>query len=135
MILEENENVDLQDATITMLHELGISIHRLGYVYLSIAVPYYAIDNTQSLSKELYPCVAKRFDKFTKWYAVERSIRMVIMEAWERRDPTAWEQYFPRQKRVPTNKQFIAVLAEIIRKPLSHGGERGDCQKECMQHN
>lgn len=131
---EENTNIDLQDATITMLHELGISIHRLGYVYLSVAVPYYAADNTRSLSKELYPYVAKRLDKYTQWYAIERSIRMVIYEAWEHRDPSVWEQYFPRQKKVPTNKQFIAVLAEKIRNPLSHGGERGDYQEKCMLH-
>lgn len=119
MTLEENVNVDLQDDTITMLHELGVSIHRLGYVYLSIAVPCYAINNTLSLSKEIYPHVAKQLDKYTKWYAVERSIRMVILEAWKRRDPDVWELYFPGQKKVPSNKQFIAVLAEKIRNPLS----------------
>lgn len=118
MTLEENANVDLQEAIIMMLHELGISIHRLGYVYLSIAVPCYAADNTQSLSKELYPYVAKRLDKYTQWYAVERSMRMVILEAWGRRDPVVWERYFPRQKKVPSNKLFIAVLAEKIRTPL-----------------
>lgn len=125
MTLEENANIDLQEATIVMLHELGISIHRLGYVYLSIAVPYYATNNTQSLSKELYPYIANRLDKYTKWYAVERSIRMVVLEAWGRRDSVVWERYFPRQEKVPTNKQFVAVLAEKIRNPLSQRGERG----------
>lgn len=124
---EESINIDLRDTTITILHELGISIHRLGYVCLSIAVPHYATDNTQSLSKELYPYVAKRLGKYAKWYAVERSIRMVVLEAWERRDPVVWEQYFHRQKKVPTNKQFIAVLAEKIRNPLSCREERGNC--------
>ena len=131
MALEEKANIDLQEATITMLHELGISIHRLGYVYLSIAVPYYATDNTQSLSKELYPYVAKRLDKYTKWYAIERSIRLVITEAWERRDPGVWEQYFPRQKKVPTNKQFMAVLAEKIGNPSPREG-RGVIIKRSM---
>ena len=129
MTLKANTNNDSQDATTAMLHELGISIHRLGYVYLSIAVPCYASDNTQSLSKELYPYVAKQLDKYTKWHAVERSIRAVVLEAWNRRDPVVWEWYFPRYKKVPTNKQFIAVVAERIRTPLSQGGERGACQE------
>lgn len=132
MTLEENANIDLHEATITMLHELGISIHRLGYVYLSIAVPYFATNNAQSLSKELYPYVAKQLDKYTNWYAVERSIRTVVLAAWNRRDPVVWERYFPRYKKVPTNKQFIAVLAERIRTPLSHGGERGDGQERIV---
>ena len=130
MPTEENAKKELQAATITMLHELGISIHRLGYIYLSVAIPCYSTDNMQSLSKELYPYVAKRLDKYAKWYSVERSIRLVVLEAWERRDVITWEQYFPQQKKVPTNKQFIAVLAEKIRNNPSHKEEGFDCQEE-----
>ena len=106
--------LELQDSTITMLHELRIGIHRLGYKCLTIAVPCFAEDDTQSLSKELYPYVAECLGH-TEWYAVERAIRMVILDAWNKRDPAVWEQYFPEQKKVPTNKQFLAVLAEKMR--------------------
>ena len=104
----------LQDDTITMLHRLSVSIHRLGYKALTIAIPCYAMDDTQSMTKELYPYVAKQLG-YRNWYAVERLIRGVILDAWQRRDPDIWEEYFPGQKRVPTNKQFIAVLAERLR--------------------
>lgn len=107
----EDQILALRDPTITMLHELGISIHRLGYKYLTIAVPCYLIDDTQSLTKEVYPYVANHFG-CTDWHSVERSIRTVILTAWEHGDPGVWEQYFLNQKKPPSNKQFIAVLAE-----------------------
>ena len=110
----EETMLDLQDSTITMLHGLRISIHRLGYKCLTIAVPYYAIDNTQSLTKELYPYIAKKLG-YSDWYAVERAIRMVILDAWKKQDPAVWDQYFPGQQKVPTNKQFLSVLAEKLR--------------------
>ena len=104
----------LQDDTIKILHHLRISIHRLGYKYLTIAIPCCAINGTQSLSKEIYPYVARCLG-YTDWHGVERAIRMVILDAWVQRDMETWEEYFPNEKKVPTNKRFIAVLAERLR--------------------
>lgn len=114
MDLMEDQIALLQDNTIKMLHHLRISVHRIGYKCLSIAIPCYAINDTQSLSKETYPYVATRLS-YTDWRGVERAIRTVILDAWLHRDADAWEDYFPNQKKVPTNKQFIAVLAEHLR--------------------
>lgn len=102
-------------ATARMLHELGIPIHRNGYRQLCIAIPCYAQQDIQSLSKELYPYVADYFGQ-TNWQAVERSIRDVILDAWEHRDPEVWEVYFPKFRKVPSNKMFISTLAEHLSK-------------------
>ena len=112
--LAEEQLTLLQDDTIKMLHHLRISVHRLGYKCLTIAIPCYAINDTQSLSKETYPYVARRLG-YMDWRGVERAIRTVILDAWVQRDLDAWGGYFPNQKKVPTNKQFIAVLAERLR--------------------
>lgn len=104
----------LYNPTIVLLHELGLSTHRLGYKYLTVAIPCYVQDGEQSLSKEIYPYVGRCFH-FAHWRSVERSIRSVITDGWEHRDPEVWERYFPRQEKAPTNKQFMAVLAERLR--------------------
>ena len=97
-----------------MLHHLGIGIHRLGYKCLTIGVPCYRTDDTQSLSKEVYPHIARSLG-YSDWHGAERAIRTVILDGWENRNPEVWEEYFPNQKKAPTNKQFLAVLAERLR--------------------
>ena len=101
------------DHTRVILHELGVPVHRNGYRQLGVAIPCFALDDTQSLSKELYPYVAARFGH-TDWRCVEHAIRLVILDAWDRRDPEVWEQYFPNCRKPPSNKQFIATLAERV---------------------
>ena len=104
----------MTELTIIMLHELRLGIHRQGYKCLAIAVPLYAADNSQSLSKDIYPYVAAELG-YPDWHGVERAIRLVILDAWARRDGDTWERYFPGQTKMPTNKQFIAALAERLR--------------------
>lgn len=100
--------------TITMLHQLGIPVHRNGYQQLCIAVPRYAQDFAQSLSKELYPFVAAQSGQ-NNWNSVERTIRDSILDAWNHRDPQVWASYFPQQQKAPSNKLFISTLAEQIK--------------------
>lgn len=100
--------------TAALLHELGLGTHRLGYRYLTVAIPCYASDSDQNMSKEIYPYVGNCFG-CVDWHPVERSIRSAIGDAWEHRNPAVWERYFPNQKKAPTNKQFVAVLAERLR--------------------
>ena len=110
----EEQICSYREATCCMLHELQIGIHRLGYKQLTIAVPCFALDDQQSLSKELYPYVANYFG-YANWQPVEHAIRDAILDAWEKRDPAAWEKYFPGMKKPPSNKQFIATLAERLK--------------------
>ncbi len=115
MIVAEDQLLGvLQADTIQMLRELRIGIHRLGYRQLFIAIPCYAMDDMQSLSKELYPYIAEYFG-YSDWHPVEHAIRVAIVDAWEHRDPIVWEYYFPGSKKPPSNKQFIATLAERLK--------------------
>ena len=109
----EDPTVQYREDTIAMLHRLGICVYRQGYKALTIAVPCYARDNGQSLSKEVYPHVAACLG-CGEWHAVERAVRLVILDGWERRNPAVWEEYFPNQKKAPSNKHFLAVLAERL---------------------
>lgn len=103
-----------EDQLVDMLSELGIPTHKNGYEQLLTAVPLYAQDRRQSLSKELYPSVAKAFG-YRDWKAIEHSIRSVITAAWNHRDPIVWQRYFPGTHSQPSNKTFLAVLADRLR--------------------
>lgn len=96
-----------------MLHELSIAVHRVGHKHLTIAILRYAQDDTQSLTKEIYPHVAKCLG-YSDWRAIEHSIRVSIMHGWFDRDPKVWERYFPGLKKAPSNKLFIATLAQQL---------------------
>lgn len=111
----QSSNVTLtqQEQVMQMLHELGFPAHRLGYKQLSVAILRYAIDDTQSLTKDLYPYIANQLHS-PDWHAVESSIRNAILTSWKARDPAVWERYFPNLSRVPSNKYFIATLAEYL---------------------
>jgi len=101
------------ESTVKLLYELRLGIHKNGFKQLTIAIPCFYFDTTQSLTKELYPFIADYLG-YHNWYPVERSIRFVILDAWEHRDPTIWEKYFPNKKKPPSNKQFIATLAALL---------------------
>lgn len=103
-----------QERTCSILHELGIAVHRHGYVQLCIAIPRFAQDYTQNLEKELYPYISDQLG-YTGGQAVERAIRGVIYDAWAKRNPEAWNRYFPNSGKKPSNKLFIATLAELLR--------------------
>ena len=108
----DEEIIILQAVTRRMLHELGFGSHRLGYKQLLILIPWYAMDPSQSLTKELYPAVAKHFG-YRSWKPVENTVRTAILDAWERRDLTIWNRYFRGMEKPPTNLQFIATIAEL----------------------
>lgn len=96
-----------------MLRELSFAAHHDGYVQLCIGIPRYAQDTIQGMCKELYPYIAKELG-LGDWHTVERSIRFAIMEAWNRGDNARWEKYFPKFQKAPTNKVFIATLADRL---------------------
>ena len=115
-------------AVIGMLRQLHIPNHRLGYSQLIVAIARYAQGDMLSLSKELYPYVAKSCG-CCDWRAVEHSIRTAIADAWAPEDPAGWSLYFPQAQKVPSNKKLIATLAEHLQqKPLPHG--RGNDYQE-----
>ena len=106
---------DYQDGkTVQLLCKLKIQPHKDGFRQLRLAIPLFAQDSEQSLSKEIYPAIAEQLN-FVSSLTVERSIRYAIETAWKRKDLDVWAEYFPRCRKPPSNKRFIATLAERIK--------------------
>lgn len=95
------------------LQDLSFSSHLSGHKLLTVALPLFAADLRQGLSKELYPAVAQIM-ACGDWRTVERSIRTAIHCAWKNRDWEVWARYFPESTDCPNNKRFMCRLAEMI---------------------
>lgn len=108
------------DTTITaIIKEIGVPAHIKGYSYLreAIQMVYYDIELLGSVTKILYPEIAKKFD--TTPSRVERAIRHAIEVAWNRGSFEAISEMFGytvhHMKSKPTNSEFIAMIADKIR--------------------
>ena len=112
------ETEDLQAKVLHHLQLLGIPNHLDGYRQLALALPIFAKNPQQLLTKELYPTVARSYG-CTDSRAVEHSIRKAIHAAWRYRDIAIWRKYFSDRDICPTNKEFICRLAEILLSPAS----------------
>lgn len=95
------------------LHLLRFDSYLDGYRQLCVGIPLFHEDPQQNLSKELYPAIAKICGCKTE-KCVEHSIRKAIESAYKRRTPGAWEQFFPNITRCPSNKSFLARMAELL---------------------
>ena len=102
-----------------LLRVLGIPGKLRGCTYLRYALPLYGRDPLQSITKVLYPEVAKLCG--CEPSHVERSIRSAIETGWKRRDENIWRLYFPADETgavpKPTNGAFIARLAQSLQQP------------------
>lgn len=100
----------------SILLELGLSPKVDGYSYLMEALPRYAADPCQGLTKELYSAVGHYFQKSGP--QVERSIRTAIQSAWYRSSGQGWSRYFPTAPDGtvprPTNGEFIARISALL---------------------
>lgn len=114
MTRHRSSHADPQQITQTHLLRLGLSSHRTGFTQLRVGIPIFAQDESQLMKKELYPAIAALCGNDNP-EQVERTIREVIREAWECRDQAIWEEYFPGRTEAPSNKVFIAALAQKLR--------------------
>ena len=110
---EPEEESGIQGSIALHLHLLRFASFRDGYRQLCIGIPLFRRDPQQNLSKELYPAVAEACGSKTA-KCVEHSIRNAIADAWKHRDPGVWEKYFPNITSCPSNKAFIACMAELV---------------------
>lgn len=94
-----------------LLLALGFQTRHHGYAYLRTAIGLMAADFRQSITKELYPAVAKEFK--TDQTSVERCMRTAIEKAWKTGDRKLWKLYFEQEER-PTNGECIRRLAEAL---------------------
>lgn len=81
---EGDSEINLDQEITSLLHEIGVPAHIKGYMYLreSITMVYNNIDILGSITKVLYPMVAKKYK--TTSSRVERAIRHSIEVAWNR---------------------------------------------------
>jgi len=108
------------DTTITaIIKEIGVPAHIKGYAYLreAIQMVYIDIELLGSVTKILYPEIAKKFT--TTPSRVERAIRHAIEVAWNRGNYESISEMFGytvhHLKSKPTNSEFIAMIADKIR--------------------
>ncbi len=113
---------DLETRVTEIIHEVGVPAHIKGYQYLRYAIMMVIddLDIINSITKELYPTVAKKFS--TTSSRVERAIRHAIEVAWDRGDTEVLNSFFgytiANSKGKPTNSEFIAMIADKLRLQL-----------------
>ena len=117
--IQSESPLDLNSEITAVLHEIGVPAHIKGYLYLreSISMVYNDIEILGSITKVLYPEVAKKYR--TTSSRVERAIRHAIEVAWNRGNIDAISSIFSYTvslaKSKPTNSEFIAMIADRLR--------------------
>lgn len=110
---------DMEIVVTEVIHQLGVPAHIKGYHYLREAILASLEQNEllESVTKMLYPTVAKKFD--TTSSRVERAIRHAIEIAWDRGNLDTLNSFFGYTvntcKGKPTNSEFIALITDKLR--------------------
>jgi two-component system response regulator (stage 0 sporulation protein A) len=116
---------DMEIVVTDIIHQLGVPAHIKGYHYLRDAILSSLNDKEllESVTKQLYPSIAKRFT--TTSSRVERAIRHAIEIAWDRGDLDVLNSFFGYTvntcKGKPTNSEFIALITDKLRLQYKHG--------------
>ena len=110
---------DMESQITKIIHQIGVPAHIKGYQYLRTAIMM-TVENPDlinSITKELYPSVAKAYS--TTSSRVERAIRHAIEVAWDRGDVDVINSYFgytvQSTRGKPTNSEFIALISDNLR--------------------
>lgn len=109
---------DIEMMVTEIIHQIGVPAHIKGYHYLreSIMLCIEDHDIINSVTKQLYPTVAKRYN--TTSSRVERAIRHAIEVAWDRGDVDTLNSYFGytihNSRGKPTNSEFIALISDKL---------------------
>jgi two-component system response regulator (stage 0 sporulation protein A) len=124
-IAKEKQTENIEDVISEIFVEIGMPCHIVGYRYSVYAVKL-VVENSDIINavvKELYPAVAKKFG--TTASRVERGIRHSVECTWDRSDIDVIEKYFGNTvsltKCKPTNSEFIARIANIVRRRIRNG--------------
>lgn len=110
---------DIETQVTQIIHQIGVPAHIKGYQYLRTAILLTVQDSDiiNSVTKVLYPSVAKKYSTTTS--RVERAIRHAIEVAWDRGDVDTLNSYFgytiQNNRGKPTNSEFIAMIADNLR--------------------
>ena len=115
----EQNAADIETQVTKIIHQIGVPAHIKGYQYLRTAILLTIQDSDiiNSVTKVLYPSVAKKYQTTTS--RVERAIRHAIEVAWDRGDVDTLNSYFgytiQNNRGKPTNSEFIAMIADNLR--------------------
>lgn len=107
---------DPQSVAAAHLTVLGLCSGHDGYQQLRLGIPLFRQDPALRLGKELYPAIITLWGSGTP-KQIEHSIRLAITNAWKERDKAVWDSYFPGYEKCPSNKDFIARLAQFTELP------------------
>lgn len=116
---ETSHEEDMEAQVTKIIHQIGVPAHIKGYQYLRTAILMTIQDSDiiNSVTKVLYPSVAKKYQTTTS--RVERAIRHAIEVAWDRGDLDTLNSYFgytiQNSRGKPTNSEFIAMIADNMR--------------------
>lgn len=124
-------DLSLNLVIIHKLRDLGVPANIKGYDYLKEALGLVLGDPELLgyITKGLYPSIAKEYGTTTT--RVERAIRPAIEVTFDRSRPDDIRAYFGNSyspmKGKPTNSEFIATLAELIREEVGvYGGKASE---------
>lgn len=119
MMSKEMDNRQLWLKVTLLLQQLGVPAHLSGYYYLrsAIMISYQESNSVSSVTKLLYPEIAKDFD--TTQQKVERGIRNAIEVGWKNGNPDFFQKEFGyatgTKSRRPSNSEYIARIVDYIR--------------------
>lgn len=115
-LIEKNRSIEIR--VTELIHEVGVPAHIRGYQFVREAI-ILAVESREyinSVTKMLYPTLAKNFD--TTASRVERAIRHAIEVAWNRGSIDVHNKVFGytinSNKGKPTNAEFIAKIADKL---------------------
>jgi two-component system response regulator (stage 0 sporulation protein A) len=117
--IQYSSTQDTEIIVSNIFHQIGVPAHIKGYHYLreAIMLAIKDMDIINSITKQLYPSVAKKYN--TTSSRVERAIRHAIEVAWGRGDVDILNSYFGYTINInrgkPTNSEFIAMIADKLR--------------------
>lgn len=119
-----------------MLRALGFQTKLRGFACLREAVLICAREEHPSVTKILYPEVARRCGCAASH--VERNIRSAIQAAWTKRNENVWRLYFTPDSHgnipKPTNAAVISRLADSIRTGRKGREDSGQTEKNMYKY-
>ena len=105
--------MDPRSVTAGHLTRLEFEAEHDGFAQLRVGIPMFAQDPSLRLGKELYPTIASICGSLSAT-TVEHTIRTAIENAWRQGNREIWNEFFPGCEKCPSNKKFIARMAQLI---------------------
>ena len=109
----------MDQLTYEILLLLGLIGNRRCHKYLFSALRRRVLDPDCQITKILYPDVAEEFHSNVQ--SVERAIRGLLKETWEKEHSAEWDLFFPDYPdKWPSNSVFLDRVSEKIRNLLKN---------------